>query len=660
MRTKRRRLSTEVFQEKPALSSDAFLREPGLSTDVRFEETAHDIDSNVIFNSSQVEDNFFDSSFETKEHSNHIDLNTSFHQSNNVKKDIHSFLISWSLKHHVPHVAINDLLRYLQTIFPELPSDARTLLKTCRDIQTKTITPGEYHHFGLKYCLEKLRSKNLRTFETKTNFELDINVDGLPLAKSSNSQVYPILCKLKDSVSVEMIGIYHGYEKPKSANEFLESFVLEITDLINNGIEINGQMFMVKINSFICDVPAKAFITYTKGHSGYASCTKCMSEGEFISNRVCFPDIEGFTLRTDETFKSQIQESHHTGTSILENIPGINMVNDFPLDYMHLVCLGVVKKLLVLLWCYGKPSSKLQFQKISDISEYLSKLSKHVPIEFTRKPRSLLEVKRWKATEYRQFLYYTGPVVLKNSLNNNRYLNFLTLHVGITILSSRNHFQYLNYASDLFKYFVKTFKILYGAEHTSHNIHNLLHLTEDVKKFGPLENFSSFPFENFLQSILKTLRKKDKPLAQIIKRNSEMPKNVCANPGPSNFPMYEIEHQNGPLMNFKVTKQYKRIVFEHFLLKNKEPDNCCSLLNGDIILIENFVLSMDEKCNIIGRKFMVSRDFYKDPCPSSNLGIYHVSSIGSLELLDISDIKHKCVKFPYKNDFIIFPLIHTL
>ncbi|KAJ8966529.1 hypothetical protein NQ317_007175 [Molorchus minor] len=220
--------------------------------------------------------------------------------------------------------------------------------------------------------------------------ELDINIDGLPLSKSSSSQVYPILCKLKATRCVDMIGIYHGYEKPSDANNFLEPFVLELIDIINNNIVINGHTYTVRINSFICDAPAKSFITYTKGHSGYASCTKCKIEGDYICNRICFIEIDTNNLRTDQDFRLKVQEGHHNGTSILENIPNIDMVKCFPLDYMHLVCLGVMKKLLVL-WCYGKPCTKLSFHVISKISESLLNLSNHVPLEFNRRPRSLNE-----------------------------------------------------------------------------------------------------------------------------------------------------------------------------------------------------------------------------------------------------------------------------
>ena len=142
-----------------------------------------------------------------------------------------------------------------------------------------------------------------------------------------------------------------------------------------------------------------------------------------------------------------------------------------------------------------------------------------MPREFTRKPRSLSILKRWKATELRQFLLYTGPVVLLNNIDDDRYLNFLTLHTAFLILSDRKYFIHLNYAVKLLKYFVETFQLLYGSKHVSHNVHNLLHLVDDVRNHGPVDNFSCFPFENFLQSIKKCIRKSEKPLQQLVKRH---------------------------------------------------------------------------------------------------------------------------------------------
>lgn len=80
----------------------------------------------------------------------------------------------------------------------------------------------------------------------------------------------------------------------------------------------------------------------------------------------------------------------------------------------------------------------------------------------------------------------------------------------------------IDYAEKLLHYYVEVFITLYGQEHISHNVHNLVHLTDDVKLLGPLDNFNAFKFENYMQVLKNKLRKHEKPLEQIINRIKEM------------------------------------------------------------------------------------------------------------------------------------------
>jgi len=64
-------------------------------------------------------------------------------------------------------------------------------------------------------------------------------------------------------------------------------------------------------------------------------------------------------LRTDEEFISRKDNAHHTAMSPFTGLQ-FGMVSNFPLDYMHLICLGVVRR-LVHLFCYVNIFSFLKF-----------------------------------------------------------------------------------------------------------------------------------------------------------------------------------------------------------------------------------------------------------------------------------------------------------
>ena len=105
-----------------------------------------------------------------------------------------------------------------------------------------------------------------------------------------------------------------------------------------------------------------------------------------------FPSVNA-PLRNDVSFDEMRDEYHHHASSPLNEL-GVGCVSSFPLDYMHLVCLGVVRK-LISRWINGRLPYRLPNTKISAISDRLVSMRKRLPREFARKPRSLLEFCRW-------------------------------------------------------------------------------------------------------------------------------------------------------------------------------------------------------------------------------------------------------------------------
>ena len=131
-----------------------------------------------------------------------------------------------------------------------------------------------------------------------------------------------------------------------------------------------------------------------------------MVEGDFAGH-VIFPEENAF-LRTDYSFREQINEEHHLGKSVLEQIPAIDMIQNFPLDPMHLVFIGIIKK-LISSWLKGSLLVRLGQVDCTSINKHLLKVINFILIEFVRNPRGLDEFCRWKATELSHFLLYLGP-----------------------------------------------------------------------------------------------------------------------------------------------------------------------------------------------------------------------------------------------------------
>lgn len=212
-------------------------------------------------------------------------------------------------------------------------------------------------------------------------------------------------------------------------------FVSEFQRLESDGFNLNGITLKLKISKLICDAPAKSYVLCVKSHTGYFGCTKCVQEGEYVNGRVIFPETTA-TLRTDASFRKKVDEDYHKGTTPLEQLT-MDLVSQIPLDYMHLVCLGVMKRLL-LFWVRGNKSVRLTEENLSKIEKKIQNFKAFVPKEFSRLPRSLQKVENFKATELRQFLLYIGPIILKNNMSKIYYAHFMSLHVAIRILCTEN------------------------------------------------------------------------------------------------------------------------------------------------------------------------------------------------------------------------------
>ena len=412
-----------------------------------------------------------------------------------------------------------------------MPKDRRTLLRTKSSIPSLKKCGGDYIYIGIE---KGIRCKIAHGYSENV-INLKFNIDGIPLFKSSSIQLWPILASFGEFEPF-LVCLFCGTSKPNCLEEFLHDFLEELIILQEDGVKVNDLHYNVNIISFVCDAPARAWLKCIVGHTGYYSCERCTVMGIRDTGRVVFPGAEaGVVPRTFEDFRNNkyfgVDRSHQRGVTPLLQL-NFDLISGFSLDYMHSVCLGVVRRLLYFLkgsikgTIHGKLSSGL----LAVISARLLEYNGRLPSEFVRQPRSLVELDRWKATELRSFLLYTGVVALKGVLDTKSYKHFLSLSIAIRFLCESDNtkrIEYLEDAQNLLHYFVYNAKFHYGSLFTVYNVHSIVHLCEDVKHYKvSLHDMSASPFENYLQRLKKFVRGTQNPLVQICKRLDELGRDI--------------------------------------------------------------------------------------------------------------------------------------
>ena len=157
-------------------------------------------------------------------------------------------------------------------------------------------------------------------------------------------------------------------------------------------------------------------------------------------------------------------------------------------------------------------------------------------------------------------------------------------------------------------------------------MHSLVHLSDDVHRFGPLDSFSCFPFESFLGRMKKLIRSPNRPLEQVIRWCIEKPMNSIPE----------------PLSSRKV-----RI--------SVETNNNCYMTSDSVILVKDII----GENSFSAQKFKCKDNFFTFPTNSSNIHIYCVSNLSDkLFVYSLSCILCKCVPLPHEKCHVVIPFCH--
>lgn len=306
---------------------------------------------------------------------------------------------------------IEQIMNLIRPKYPFLPLSARTLLGTPKKREIIQLDTGKMVYFGVEAALvRKLQFETNSVSQEVTNISIDLNIDGLPLFKSSKTEFWPILAKstsLNDK-SPFAVAIFCGTGKPQPLDLYLENLIDEIMTLKERGFMYNNQCYRVEIRCVSCDAPARALLKSISSHTSFHGCERCKHRAVKVNYQLFYPvTTEVFGKRKNAHFTSGKSSKHIKEHKSPLLALGIGLVSQFVLDPMHLIYFGVVKRLIKKYWLAGNRKFQLSKSAVrSIVDERSQELRHYIPNQFGRKCQGFSEVERWKATEFRLFILY--------------------------------------------------------------------------------------------------------------------------------------------------------------------------------------------------------------------------------------------------------------
>lgn len=568
----------------------------------------------------------------------------------------------WVVDSGVPHNQVDKLLKIIQARWvSNIPKCTTTLLNCNSELKIKrmescTGSTGEFVYFGLEKKLKKIIQENLHSSD---QLELILFIDSLSPFTSSSATIWPVLCKVytkQDFYQPFTVGAYAGDSKPKDATSYLLDFVLEFNK-VNSGVVIGNRTFKLKVKYIICDTPARSYVKCTAGHTAFAACERCNVVGQKVDKVTVFLDSNAENM-TDSSFRAYENVSHHKGVSVLTLIqPPIDMIKQFVLDPMHLLYLGVTKRILeFLLQSNSKHKVRISAGLKSELERRTRMIIQDIPEEFPRKMRHTGDYSKYKAVEYKFFTLYAAPIVLKDLVSDKIYEHFMLLTSACRLMTYQDPVPNIERARSYFKQFVNEAADIYGTSFLSINVHNLVHLCDDVETTGcNFNELSAFCFESYLGSISRALRSPTHLLAQYCKRDLE--KETYGTKVSSSYTELKI------LMQRK--GKIKKLEYKGMILSTTHPNNTVLLQDGSIAQICEFNSEDSKTFFVKVNKFSRKESVFTSPCDSGFLNCWEVNHISSMStVLSLQSIRQKCIKFQQNFSttenirLFVIPLLH--
>lgn len=393
-----------------------------------------------------------------------------------------------------------------------------------------------FYHINILNQLKDIIKRNICNFNLHSDskiykivkqeyqkfLSLTINTDGAQIFESSDRSFHPIylvvneleLKKRFELHNIIIAGVWIG-PKPNYIH-YLKPIITELLSLEKGEILSLNQHLEELIHVFLIfgvfDKPARAAMLNMMQYNGKFGCLKCYHPGESQKTDKggtfrTYPN-ENYPLRNHKEYHKDLNKLKNDQTKAIDNYNGVKghselnelafyfVIESTAIDYMHSVLEGVVRRLIEYWFSskYSREKFSLRY-RIEEIDSNLVQI--RVPKFIPRPPRSLNLVSMWKANELLSFLIYYSLPLFNGIMKPIYFEHLVNLVVSIEHLLNKNFSNiYLDQINELLKEYVSNMETLYGSDKLLSGVHELLHIVDDVKNIGPLNEFNCFQFEN--------------------------------------------------------------------------------------------------------------------------------------------------------------------
>ncbi|XP_058064798.1 uncharacterized protein LOC131214440 [Anopheles bellator] len=449
-------------------------------------------------------------------------FNSATERERNAAEDlVNSMKLIIEQSRHRPSLMMQQILDKLRPLIPGMPKYPQTVLvpRDLWDIESTEIQGGLYWHRGLEAGIRAFRASDAK------ELTFDVDIEEVPLDQLTNSEfrTWVIQARLHEATNPPgepfVVGVFCGDSRPL-CEEFLGPFIEEAARLCELSMTVNGDSLTVKPRLVIADVAARAFLKGTVHQSNYYGCTQCTIKGKLVSDStITFFGETNTRPRTNEEFRGGVYAGTHQ--QMADGQPVVTPLVRLPIDIVQDVTIGDDRCLLhigaakTLFFAFNDGIGNIQAMDTLK-HDFLEHTLCAIRLPHERRPRQFeTNIAQWPPFMWGCFMDIVGIVILKPTIRQQYYDHYCKLHWAIAICNHGRYRHLLNYARQLIIDFVTEHHNLVG--YVTSTFHHLLHIVDEVEKFGPLPLQSSYPFKAALRNLKAEvdITRKTPPIKQI-------------------------------------------------------------------------------------------------------------------------------------------------